>query len=557
VATALELGALGYAYVPFDVALGVVLAGNLAFVAYVWRRRRGLIPASSAGAVSWRMLAVPLCLALMIGAIALIPMFRSGLPTVIGNGSDAQLAVGSAKLLQGHHPSAVAPEEPVDQIPLHWRSKPPIYYAYAATARLSGMEPYMVIAPLAAMLLALAALGFWLLARDLLGAGVWTAGMVMLLVGLNRIALHTTMHPYFNQIWGFAAMPFAIVLARHVVRRPSRSGIGMLLAFLGVLGFAYPLALPIPLIATAVFYRFERRRRGLPLWRRPRLRRRRDLIWMVPLGILAFPAVVGILEKTTTGLRVLSPTFPLQAWGGDLIRFFPEHWFFGFIDLPASLIGFPLLALGAFLVLRRLPRDIGWALGATAIFGVLAAIYFRPRDYGYYIHFKALAFVAPIVIAVAVVGLARMRSRWKVIAALFVLFAMTRTAAEAELGGTWDQLSRDLLQLKQVDDRLPPGASIRLDMPPSGRMQWAGYMLSGQPLCSQLPILDTAYPHVAVSRAADYVLVARELRRPFDATGPAVMALDAFVLYRMRPGLPGGDRCSRKMVQTIGPDQLK
>ena len=92
------------------------------------------------------------------------------------------------------------------------------------------------------------------------------------LVGLNRIELFTGMHPYFNQTWGYMATPFSIVLAWHVVRRRTRGGLLLFAAFLGILAFAYPLALPIPLIAAIVFWGFERRRRGLPLIRRPRLR---------------------------------------------------------------------------------------------------------------------------------------------------------------------------------------------------------------------------------------------------------------------------------------------
>ncbi|MGH2840956.1 MAG: hypothetical protein ACRDKY_09055, partial [Solirubrobacteraceae bacterium] len=555
-ATCLELGALGYLYVPFDVALAAVLAGNVALSIYAWRRERASAE-EGAAATSWRMLAVPLCLAVLIGAIALLPMFRSGIPTVIGNGSDAHLAVGSAQLLQSHHPNAVAPEEPVDQIPLHWRSKPPIYYTYGAVARLAGMEPYAVIAPLAATLLALAALGFWLLARDLLGAGLWSAAVVMGLIGLNRIELHTTMHPYFNQIWGFFAMPFAIVLARHVVRRRTPGGLALFAVFIAVLGAAYPLALPIPLAAAVIFYGFDRRRRGLPLWRRPRLRSRRQLIWIVPLMILAIPLVRGILEKFGGAARVLTPGYTLDTWGGDLLGFYAERWFFGIQDVETGVIAMPLIIFGVVLALRRAPRDISWGLGAVMIFGVVAALYFRPRDYGWYFHYKALAFIAPVVVAVAVVGLARMRARWMTIVALLFLLAAGRDAAQQEIADTFDQVSRDLLELKQVDARLPPSASVRLDMQPDGRMQWVGHMLSGQPLCSQRPILGTAYPHVAISRAADYVLVARDLRKPFDATGPPVMTLDAFVLYRMRPGLPGGDRCSRTMVQTVGPAQLR
>jgi hypothetical protein len=552
VVMALALGSLGYAHVPFDLSLGLVLAGGVALGVVAWRHDPGLIPRSvPAGATSWRMLLVALYVAALVGAIALLPMFRGGFATVIGNGSDAHLAVGTAQFLQSHTPGEVAIEEPVDQVPLVWRSKPPIYLAFGAVARLAGMEPYAVIATLAAALLAFAALGFWLLARELLGAGPWAAGAVLGIVGLNRVELFTVMHPYFNQTWGYMAMPFAIVLAWYTVRERTFGGLALLAAFLAVLAFAYPLALPIPLMSAVAFYVFDRRRRGLRMIPRPRVSRRR-LVWIVPLCLLlgAVP-VQGVIEKTSAARRVLTGGDSLVNWGGDLIAFIPERFFLGLAAASTAAIAIPLMALGLVLALRRAPRDVSWGLGVVIAFGLAAAFYFRPRDYGWYFHFKALAFVAPIAVAAAVVGLSGLRRRWlSIVAVLFVLGA-TRSGAADELSLTFDQLPKSLLELKTVDARLPPDASLRLDMPADGRMLWAGIMLSGQPLCSQRPIMETSYPHVPVSRAADYVLVDDDLQRPFDAVGSPVMRLDRFLLLRLRPGLPGGDRCSRRMVQTV------
>jgi hypothetical protein len=555
VATALELALLAYAFVPFDAALAVVLAGGVALAVLAWRRDPGLTVARSAARVgvraSWRRLLVPLYLAALVAAIALVPMFRGGFVTVIGNGSDAHLAVGTAEFLQSHHPTDVAPDEPVDRVPLVWRSKPPIYLAFGAVARVAGMEPYAVIATLQAALLALAALGFWLLARDLLGGGAWAAGAAMGLVGLNRIELFTGMHPYFNQTWGYMAMPFAIVLAWHVVRHRTAGGLLLLAAFLGVLTFAYPLAMPIPVIAALVFWGFERRRQGRSLLRLPRLRSKRQLLWIVPLFLLLLIPLQGVLEKTASSTRVLAPGYSLVNWGGDLTGFFPERFFLGFGDAGMAALGVLLLGGGLVLALHRAPRDIRWGLGAVIAFGIVAGLYFRPREYGWYFHFKALAFVAPVAITVAAVGLARLRWTWAGALALIVLIGATRDGAAAEIGGTFDQLPKSMLELKAVDARLPPGASVRLDMPADGRQLWAGIILAGQPLCSQRPVLETSYPHVPVSRAADYVLVDDDWRKPFDAVGPAVMMLERYKLFRLRPNLPGGDRCSRKMVLTV------
>jgi hypothetical protein len=478
-------------------------------------------------------------------------MFRGGFVTVIGNGSDAHLAVGTAQFLQGHHPTAVAPAEPVDRVPLVWRSKPPIYLAFGAVARIAGMEPYAVIATLQAALIALAALGFWLLARDLLGAGPWAAGSAMGLVGLNRIELFTGMHPYVNQTWGYMAMAFAIVLAWHAVRQPTRGGLVLFAAFLGVLTFAYPLAMPIPLIAAIVFWGFERRRQGRSLLRRPRLRSKRQLLWIVPLFLVLLIPLQGVLEKTASSGRVLAPGYSLVNWGGDLTAFFPERFFLGFGEPGTAGLGLLVLGAGLVVALRSSPRDIRWGLGAVVAFGVLAALYFRPRDFGWYFHFKALAFVAPLAITVAAVGLARLKWTWVGVLAMVFLIGATRDGAASQIGATFDQLPKSMLELKQVDARLPPDASVRLDIPADGRMLWAGIILSGQPLCSQRPVLETSYPHVPLSRAADYVLVDDDWRKPFDAVGPPVMTLDRYQLFHLKPNLPGGDHCSLKMVLTV------
>lgn len=554
VATALELTVLVYARVPFDVALVLVLAGSAALAAWAWRRDPGLAaaPSAPAGAASWRTLLVPLYIASLIAMIALLPMFRAGFATVIGNGSDAHLAVGTAMFLQDNRPGTVDVDAAVDHVPLVWNSKPPVYLAFGAVAKVAGMEPYAVIATLSAVLLALAALGFWLLARELLGAGAWAAGAVMALVGLNRMALFTAMHPYFNQIWGFMAMPFSIVLARHVVRRRTLGGWVLLGSFLALLGFAYPLALPVPLMSIVVFMAFERRRRGLKLIARPRLRSRRDLIWIVPLlALLLSGPVKGVFEKAGSVLSLLNYGGSLANWGGDLPGFIPERYFLGLGDEGLAAIALGLLAIGLVLGLRRAPRDVRWGLGVVLLFGVAAALFFRPRDYGWYFHFKALAFVAPIAIAVAAVGLSRSRLRWVSAIALILLIGAARTGAADEVGQTFDQLPRSLLELRDVDAKLPPDASLRLDIPADGRMLWAGILLAGQPLCSQKPVLETSYPHVPVSRAADYVLVDDDWRKPFDAVGPPVMTLERYQVFRLKPGLAGGDRCSRRMVQNV------
>ena len=340
------------------------------------------------------------------------------------------------------------------------------------------------------------------------------------LVGMNRIELFTGMHPYFNQTWGYMATPFAIVLAWYVVRHRTRGGVLLFAAFLGVVAFAYPLALPVPLL------RGDRLRgvRAPPpravAAAGPAAAQQAQLLWIVPLFLLLILPLQGVLEKAGGVDARARARLLARQLGRRPHALLPR----ALLPRPRrrrpALVGDAAASRGLVLALRRAPRDIRWGLGAIVAFGVLAALFFRPREYGWYFHYKALAFVAPLVVAAAAVGLSRLRWQWVAVVALLVLVGVTRNGAAHEIGTTFDQLPKSMLELKQVDALLPADASIRLDMPADGRMLWAGNVLSDQPLCSQRPLLNTSYPHVPISRAADYVLVDDDWRKPFDAVGP-------------------------------------
>jgi hypothetical protein len=554
--SALALTVLGFAGVPFAVALGLVLAGG-AVAAVLAVRRAGPPPRPDAQA------ALVLWIAALVTCVALVPMFRAGFPTVIGGGSDAHLATGTAEFLQHHHPLAVAPEEPVDRVPLVWRSKQPIYYALGAVAALAGLETYETLATLAALLLGLTAAGIFLLARDVLGAGPAGAVAAMGLVALDRVVLHTVLNPYFNQTWGFFTLPFALVLGWWAVRARSGGAAALLALFLLVGAFAYPLAVPIPLLALLPFA-WRERRRLLGAGATAVLGRRRRALAaggaVATAGAVALLAVPlrGVTEKGWEAAKVVfDPNAPLGSWRGDLPDFLPEHWF---VSLPS----FPVLAvlalpLSAAVVweLRRQPRPLAAGLAAVLLFGLVAALWFRPRDGGWYFHFKALAFTAPFAVVLAAVALSRIRVAALGALALVAYVALALPAVRTELAQTTDQLNPALLELREVDRLLPPGVSVRLDLPPDGQQLWAGYLLAGQPLCSARPLNWTSYPHVPYSLGADVVVVdERAVGRPYGAVGRPLFDGERYALYRLARVLPGAAACSREMVQTIAEDDL-
>jgi hypothetical protein len=265
----------------------------------------------------------------------------------------------------------------------------------------------------------------------------------------------------------------------------------------------------------------------------------------------------GVWEKLVGGTQLLiDPNYKLDLWGGDLDAFFPEQQFFA-IHMDAGWWVALLVILGfAIWELRRLERTVAFGLASVMLVGALIAGEMRLREFGWYFHFKILAFVGPLVVTLAAIGMWRARTlatrtwaRTGLAALLLVWVAWAAAEAREEVAHTYDELPLTMQQLRQFSAQLPAGSSIRLDMQPGAQL-WAAYMLADHPLCSQRPLDDTSYPHVPLSRAADYVAV-RYVRKPFDAIGAPVLQNREFQIYKLRQGLPGGDRCSQRMIQTV------
>jgi cbb3-type cytochrome oxidase subunit 3 len=553
---AIAMTPLGFATIPFRANLAITLIGFLALDVYAVRRNGW--PARPRGE-RFREVAWPLYIGALLAAVALIPMFRSGFATVVGTGSDAHMATGSAEFLRHEPPLGTNIDLPVDTWWPTWRSKQAIYYAFAAVTEFTGFETYEVISALASILLALAAIGFYLVARELLGATVGTAVVAVGIAALSRMVLHTAMHPYFNQTWGLVALPFCFVLGWVAIRNPSRGTLGLLGLFLALEGLAYPVALPIPLLFLAVvwwFDRRERRARGEHVftfevrawWRRLRASPRK---LRYPAYVLAFFCIIpawGVLEKITGATQLaISPNQSLALWGGDLTGYYPERQFFS-IAQKENWWGALLVVAGFALwfLAKRLPRPLAAGLLAVFAAATFLAVEMRFRTFGYYFHFKILAFAAPLFVLCAAVAMRQARTWGVVLLTVWSFWALLE--ARDEITTTFDELPQTVLALRDWSDRIPEGASIRFDMEPGSQL-WPGYLLADHPVCSQRPLHNTAYPHVKLSRAADYALARRTV--PFDAVGPPVMENAEFRLFKLRPGLPGGDRCSREMVQTV------
>lgn len=543
-AATLALTALGYAFVPFWLALPLVLAGGAALSVHAARARGEGLRVSGESGWALYLMAILVC-------VAMIPFLAAGFATVTGSGSDAHLAAGTGELLRHASPTGEHIPAPVDRMPVLWRSKPPIYYGLGAVATLSFLETWQALTPLITLMFGLAALGFFLLVRDLLGAGAGAALAAMGITALDRMVLHTASVPYYNQTWGYFTLPFTLILGWYAIRERSRPAAGLLALFLILGALAYPLALPIPVLALAVFLVLELRREGSGLTiPRPT---RRSLLWILPAGLLLLIPLLGVLEKSITAAQVVLPGESLRNWGGDVFGFFPANQFFA---LPYEWLLWPgvaaLLALAA-LALARLPRPLAIGLGTVVATFLAIALYFRQRDYGWYFEFKTLAFIAPVVLALACAGTERLRRGGAV--ALALLAVAAALSGRQEVNATGYALDRDIIALSDWADELPPDASVRLDIPPPEQL-WGAYMLAERRVCSLYPLLGTNYPRVEYSRDADYVLTSPfvEYRlggRPPDTRGAPIRQNARYRLYRARTNIPGPDRCSRRTVESV------
>jgi hypothetical protein len=496
----LALTAFGFAAVPLQVSLWLVLAlGVLAW----WRFAHGRAPRVDPWATApWAIAGI------LAFLIATIPAFRLNETTIFGTNPDSHQVVGSAVLFQ--HAPAWATREglPVNVVPSAWRFRYPILYTLAGTSNLAKFDPIFVFPAMQGLLVMLAALGFAALAvlclRLPLSAGPWVA----IVTPLNALTLHIAWHPYYNQLWGLALLPWTIALGWWTVRERSRSGGIAFAGLLAMLGLAYPFAVLYPLVVVAGMAWAHR----LPRPRLPRPRGAAQWTGAAVLCLLLAVPVLGALAKMIDGVRQLLDIHG-NLWGGDVFTFLPLSSFVGTDLGVAGMLA--VLAVAVATVVRLTTRREAIALAALLAACVLFDVRLRISDRGQYMDFKHLGYLGALVLALATTGLAAAAmSRRRALAggaaalaALWLVPAVVRVRDEAF--ATPEQVTADMLRLRDWVKDVPPDASIRIDIPPSGNQLWAQYMLAGRRLGSPYPVAHTTYAHVPFSVAGDYVLTPR------------------------------------------------
>jgi hypothetical protein len=534
-ASGLALTALGLAGVPLRVSLWLVLAGGLVAGALVIRRRTASRIATRQ--LDRRLMASWLGVLVLLFCVAMIPAWRTHQTTIYGQNPDSQQVVGIAVLFQHVGPTGTDVALPLDTVPPAWRFRYPIFYPLAGASNLAHLDPIRVFPTMAALLVVMVALGFGALAVRCLRAPPVAGPAVAAAAGLSVITLHLAWHPYWNQLWGLAMLPYAILFGWCALEKLDVRLAALCALLIAMLALAYPLALPDPLVILAAL--------ALGYRRRPRLiaaLRSRSWIFGLACVLVLAPAVIGAAVKLAQGAsQLLSPHSTL--WGGDVAWFMPVGRFVG---VGGGILPALAVAAVALLGLRHLPRRVAWWLGLAVFALCLVDVRFRLVSSGAYMDFKQLSFVGAVVLAIAVAAVSGLlSSRRSLVAVAGVVLVASWTAAAAvqdrrEILSTEAQVTPGMFQIRSWANRLPRGASVRVDIPPSGTQLWAVYMLGARRVDSPTPILSTTYAHAPFGVRADYSLALRTYpgtKRPFPtpafAQGQPLFESDQFVLRRI------------------------
>ena len=138
-------------------------------------------------------------MATVVTAVLVAPLIRTGsLASVVGGNGDAHLATGVATLLEQAPLGAERVQLPIDHMPEVWNSRFPMIYVLAGTAKLSGLDPVVVLTPLSGVLMAGVALGLFLIGLLLLGSGPRGSLLVMAMGALGTGAMSIVYEPFYN-----------------------------------------------------------------------------------------------------------------------------------------------------------------------------------------------------------------------------------------------------------------------------------------------------------------------------------------------------------------------
>jgi hypothetical protein len=282
----------------------------------------------------------------------------------------------------------------------------------------------------------------------------------------------------------------------------------------------------------------------------------------IGLAVLALPflvfGVLGATEKIWAAAQVVFPGSNLIGWNA-LPFYIPFHRFVGLVDpgeLGLAWILVAAIVAAAFVACSRLPREVGLPLAVTLAGALAVGLYFRIRTYGAFFYFKDLSFAGPLLTALGATGLVFLaRERRRVLAlgaaaCLALTVVATGAGARLEAVNAGNQLTPELLEVRDWSRSLPGQASVMIDLPRGGNQLWADSMLADRPISANRPYTSTTFPSPPYGTHADYLLAyAGRPVSPRLVDKPPIHRNARFALYPMRPDAPGPDTSSRRLVE--------
>ncbi|MBA2262155.1 MAG: hypothetical protein H0W03_05750, partial [Solirubrobacterales bacterium] len=179
--------------------------------------------------------------------------------------------------------------------------------------------------------------------------------------------------------------------------------------------------------------------------------------------------------------------------------------------------------------------------GVTAAGALSFALYFFLREDGELFWFKILGFLGPLVLTFAVIGFVGLlreargaARRTAAVLGAVLLVLMVNAGAAREISETYEYATAALLELDAWDEHLPAGASVRIDVQPTGYQLWTWYMLDDRPVSASAPLVGF-FPHPPVGLTGDFALVEAWAQPPPDAAGQAVLRNAGYAMYPLRP----------------------
>ena len=143
----------------------------------------------------------------LVALVLLTPLLQfDGFATVLGDNGDAHLAAGSAELLQHDDPAAETTRPAGRPHAAGVAVEVPDLLRPGRRLLAVGPRPGPDASSVIAVLAALAAVGFFLLARHVLPRPRPPRCWRMVLVGLDRLVLHLALDPFYNQLWALLAL---------------------------------------------------------------------------------------------------------------------------------------------------------------------------------------------------------------------------------------------------------------------------------------------------------------------------------------------------------------